>query len=195
MVKINAVIALLAIVALAGFTAVMVLSFRDQPASSPPVAAAGGTIRNFSVSGPPKPVPAASFRTAGDATTDLGQFRGKVLLVNLWASWCIPCRVEMPALDKLAADLDGPDFQVLAVAEHDGRDKAEAFLNEVGAHHIVLGVDDSMKSAYAWGAEGLPATLLIDREGREVGRVIGPADWNAPEVRAVIRDLIDKKAG
>ena len=193
--KLKAVIALLAIMALAGLTAVMVLSFHDVPASPPPVALAGGTMRNFSVSNPPKPVPAASFRTADNATADLAMFRGKVLLVNLWASWCIPCRVEMPALDKLAADLDGPDFQVLAVAEHDHWDKAEAFLNEVGAHHLKFGLDETMKSAFAWGAEGLPATLLIDRQGREVGRVIGPADWNAPEVRAVIRDLIAKKAG
>ncbi len=193
--KYKAVIVLLAIAALGGLTAVTVLSFRDLPASPPPVALAGGTMRNFSVSDPPKPVPAASFRTAENPTADLAMFRGKVLLVNLWASWCIPCRVEMPALDKLAADLDGPDFQVLAVAEHDGWDKAEGFLNEVGAHHLALGVDDSMKSAHAWGAEGLPATLLIDREGREVGRVIGPADWNAPQVRAIIRGLIDRKAG
>jgi thiol-disulfide isomerase/thioredoxin len=194
-VKLKAVIALLAIVALAGLAAVALLSFRDSPAAPPSVALAGGTMRNFSVSDPPKPVPQASFRTLDNAAANLGQFRGKVMLVNLWASWCIPCRVEMPALDKLAADLDGPDFQVLAVAEHDQWDKAEAFLDQVGAHHILIGVDDSMRSAYAWGAEGLPATLLLDREGREVGRVIGPADWNAPEVRAVIRELIAKKAG
>ena len=192
--KYKLVIALLAVVALAGITAVLVLSFRGTPAA-PPVTLAGGTLRNVAVSDPPKPVPAASFQMAGNTTADLGKFRGKVLLVNLWASWCIPCRVEMPSLDRLAADLDGPDFQVLAVAEHDGWDKAEGFLNEVGAHHVVFGLDTTMKSAFAWGAEGLPATLLIDRQGREVGRMIGPTDWSAPEVRAVIRNLIDKKTG
>lgn len=189
------IIALLAATALAGFAAIAVLLLGDQPTPSLPPEPAAGTMHNFIVSNPPKPVPAVTFERPGGAPAGLDAYRGKVLLVNLWASWCVPCRVEMPALDKLAADLDGPNFQVIALAEHDSLDKAQAFLDKVGAHHVALAFDQTMKSAYALGTEGLPATLLIDREGREVGRVIGPAEWSSPEVRALVRNAIDGKVG
>jgi thiol-disulfide isomerase/thioredoxin len=166
------------------------LVFRDSPHR----ALATGAMANFTFSDPPKPVPPISFTAAGGTAADLTQFRGKVVLVNLWATWCAPCRAEMPAIDRLAAEFDGPDFQVVALAEdRGGWDKARAYLEEVGASHVTLLLDQTMQSGRDWGARGLPTTLLLDRDGHEIGRMIGPADWESAEAKALIRSLIDRK--
>jgi thiol-disulfide isomerase/thioredoxin len=185
-----AAIGLLAALAVGGW-----LVFRDSPASSLPRTLATGAMANFTFSDAPKPVPPVSFTVAGGAAADLAQFRGKVVLVNLWATWCAPCRAEMPAIDRLAAELGGSDFQVVALAEdRGGWDKARAYLDEVGASHVTLLLDQTMQSGRDWGARGLPITLLLDRTGREVGRMIGPADWESADAKALIRGLIEKNA-
>ncbi|MCW5731363.1 MAG: TlpA family protein disulfide reductase [Alphaproteobacteria bacterium] len=150
-----------------------------------------GELRNLTFSTERKPVAAAPFKDEQDRNIDLGAFRGKVVLVNLWATWCVPCRAEMPALDRLQQELGGADFEVVAVAqERAGPDKARAFLAEVGAGHLRLYIDQTMKSARAWGAVGLPTTFLLDRQGREIGRLVGAAEWDAPEALALIRALM-----
>lgn len=165
-----------------------------------PGAAAGlgafatGELRNLTFSSEPRPVAPAPFMDEGAQNIDLGAFRGKVVLVNLWATWCVPCRAEMPALDRLQQALGGEDFQVVAVAqERAGPAKARAFLEEVGARHLRLYVDQTMRSARAWGAVGLPTTFLLDRQGREIGRLVGAAEWDAPEAQALIRSLLAAK--
>ena len=154
--------------------------------------AATSDLPNFTLSQPPKPVPPAAFKDAADHSLELSAFRGRVVLVNLWATWCAPCRAEMPALDRLQADLGGSDFQVVAIAQdRGGKDKATAFLEGVGAKHLQLYIDDTMRSGRTWGALGLPTTFLVDRQGHEVGRVLGPAEWDSPEAKALIRRFID----
>ena len=126
--------------------------------------------------------------TAKARRSPLSDLRGKVVLLNIWATWCVPCREEMPMLDKLEAELGGKDFQVVAVnIDRGGGDKATAFLAETGATHLALYTDPSGKLFSKIKAVGMPTTLLIDREGREIGRLVGPADWDSPEALALIR--------
>jgi thiol-disulfide isomerase/thioredoxin len=141
----------------------------------------------------PKPVelPAFDFADAEGGTKSLSDWKGKVVLLNIWATWCVPCREEMPALDKLQAELGGKDFDVVAVNIDRGQsDKPKAFLAETGATHLQLYTDPTGKLFSTLKTVGMPATLLIDREGREIGRLVGPANWDSPEALALIKAAI-----
>jgi thiol-disulfide isomerase/thioredoxin len=121
----------------------------------------------------------------------LAEFRGKAVLLNLWATWCVPCRKEMPTLDRLQAKHGGPDFEVITVSvDLGGPERPAKFLAEIGATHLALYLADMADVRRATGVVGLPATLLIDREGREVHRVVGPAEWDSAETIALIRDRL-----
>jgi thiol-disulfide isomerase/thioredoxin len=141
----------------------------------------------------PKPLdlPDFTFADAGGNPKSLTDFKGKVVLLNIWATWCVPCREEMPALDKLETKLGGKDFAVIAVnIDKDGAEKAGAFLKETGASNLALYTDPPGKLFSIVKAVGMPTTLLIDREGREIARLVGPADWVSPEAVAVIEAAI-----
>jgi thiol-disulfide isomerase/thioredoxin len=153
-----------------------------------------GEMRKLSLSAERKPVAQPEFSDPADRPTTLEAQRGKVVLLNLWATWCIPCRAEMPALDRLQAARGGKDFEVVAVAQdRGGRAKVEKFLAETGVTRLAPYVDASMKSGRAWGAVGLPTTILIDREGREVGRLVGEATWDSSDALKLIDALINEK--
>jgi thiol-disulfide isomerase/thioredoxin len=116
------------------------------------------------------------------------------VLLNIWASWCVPCREEMPALDKLETELGGKDFAVVAVnIDKGGTDKAKSFLTETGATHLPLYTDPSSKLFAALKAVGMPTTLVLDRDGREIGRLVGPADWSSPEAKRVVEAAVGAK--
>jgi len=153
-----------------------------------------GEMQKFSVSAERKPAATAEFLDPKDQPVTLEAFRGKVVLLNLWATWCIPCREEMPALDRLQALRGGKDFTVLAVAQdRAGRAKVEKFLSDIGAAKIAPYLDTSMKSGRAWGSIGLPTTILLDRQGREVGRLVGIAHWDHPDALKLIDAVIAEK--
>jgi thiol-disulfide isomerase/thioredoxin len=119
---------------------------------------------------------------AGRAHT-LADFRGKVVLLNVWATWCEPCREEMPTLDRLQARLGGERFQVVALSvDQQGATIARKFYDEFAIKALALYVDPTAKAAFTLDAPGLPVTLLIDRQGREIGRHLGAVKWDAPEV-------------
>jgi thiol-disulfide isomerase/thioredoxin len=141
----------------------------------------------------PKPVdmPAFTFVDAAGKPKSLADFRGKIVLLNIWATWCLPCREEMPALDALQGKLAGKDFEVVAVnIDKGGPEKAEAFLKETGADRVALYTDPTGKLFSTLKAIGMPTTLLIDREGREIARLAGPADWGSTEAIAVMEAAI-----
>ncbi|MFC3325031.1 TlpA family protein disulfide reductase [Mesorhizobium cantuariense] len=151
-------------------------------------AAAVEQPQNFAVHEAPVPVPEIQFQDADGQTKTLADFRGKVVLLNIWATWCAPCRKEMPTLDRLQAKLGGPDFEVVALSmDRAGPDKVKQFFTEIGVEHLALNIDTSGKTMFTLGALGLPMTLLIDRDGKEIGRLIGPAEWDSPEMVAFIR--------
>jgi thiol-disulfide isomerase/thioredoxin len=145
----------------------------------------------------PKPLEIAdfTFEADGGGAKSLKEWRGKVVLLNLWATWCVPCREEMPALDKLQEALGGANFEVVAInIDKGGPDKARDFLKEIGVNKLALYTDPSGKLFSTIRAVGMPTTLLIDREGREIGRLVGPADWASPEAKTLIETAIAARA-
>lgn len=122
-------------------------------------------------------------------------FRGRFVLLNIWATWCVPCREEMPTLDALQARLGGEDFQVLPLSiDRAGLPVVRRFYEEIGLQNLGIYLADSTRAMIALGALGLPTTLLIDRAGKERGRLVGPAQWDSPEVVAQIQTLIGEGA-
>jgi thiol-disulfide isomerase/thioredoxin len=133
---------------------------------------------------------------AGQPTT-IADFAGKKLLVNFWASWCVPCRLEMPALDALADRYNSDTFMVLPInldIGEDGLDKARAFLAEGAFQHLPLYADTSFQAFERLKREavaiGLPASLLLDEKGCELGVLQGPAEWDTPDGHNVIEALL-----
>lgn len=151
------------------------------------LATGGEPPQKFAVQETPQPLPEIQFQDGDGQPKTLADFSGKVVLLNIWATWCAPCRKEMPTLDRLQAKLGGPDFDVVALSmDRGGSDKVKKFFAEIGIEHLALNIDTSGKAMFALGALGLPMTLLIDRQGKELGRLIGPAGWDSPEMVAFI---------
>ena len=139
----------------------------------------------------PKSIADFAFSDGDGAERKLSDFRGKVVLVNLWATWCAPCKVEMPGLDRLQAQLGGDDFTVLPISlDSGGPDKPKRFLEANNLGNLGLYQNESVKLIQQFGAPGLPFTMLVDREGREVARLAGPAEWDSPEAIEIIKEMI-----
>lgn len=149
--------------------------------------------KNFILHQAPKPVATISFADDQGQTRSLADLKGKVIVLNVWATWCIPCRKEMPALDRLQAALGGPDFVVVPMSiDRGGLDKVSKFYAEIGVSHLAKYIDTSGTAVRELGAVGIPATLIIDHAGNEVGRVVGPAEWDAPEIAELLKSVIAK---
>jgi len=152
--------------------------------------------RGFVKSDPPKPMPVFEFADDEDRTLTLSEFQGKVVLLNVWATWCPPCRKEMPALDRLQAALGSNDFQVVALSvDRQGLSAVKRFYAEIGIKHLSMFNDNSDKALRKLGVFGIPTTLLIDRQGQELGRLIGPADWDKLEMVAFLSNVIAEQTG
>jgi thiol-disulfide isomerase/thioredoxin len=143
---------------------------------------AHGEVAALAVASTPFHVPPLAFKDAAGHDRTLADFRGRTVLLNLWATWCVPCRREMPALDALQAKLGGPKFQVVAV-NIDTRDpeKPLAFLKQIGVTHLSYFADESAEVfeglKAAGKAFGMPTTLIVDPKGCEIGDMAGPAEW------------------
>ena len=141
-----------------------------------------GEVAALAVAQTPFRVPDLTFKDAQGRDRTLADWRGRTVLLNLWATWCVPCRTEMPALDALQAKLGGTNFEVVAV-NIDTRDpeKPLAFVKDVGIRHLAYYADPSAmvfeKLKTAGKAFGMPTTLIIDRSGCEIGTMAGPAEW------------------
>jgi thiol-disulfide isomerase/thioredoxin len=147
----------------------------------------------FIVHASPRPVPPIAFKNLQGDPMSLADFRGKVVLLNIWATWCTPCRREMPTLDRLQAELGGPDFEVVALSvDRQGRRVVGEFYHELGLWQLGIYLDPSGEAPRALKALGIPTTLLIDRQGREVGRLLGPAEWDSPAMVAFFRGYVER---
>ena len=150
-----------------------------------------GTVRSFSILDPPREPPFFQIFDASGQTLTLADFRGKVLLLNLWATWCVPCIREMPALDRLQAKVGKEDFVVLPISlDRQGRPVVEAFYQRLGLRHLGAYLDPGLSIRAAFPIDVLPANFLVDRDGRVTGYVRSYVDWEEPEAEAMIRRLI-----
>jgi thiol-disulfide isomerase/thioredoxin len=151
-----------------------------------------GPMAKFELRTPPAPAPAVSFKDWNDADTSLDAFKGKVVLVNFWATWCIPCVKEMPSLNRLAQKIGGEKFVVVALSlDGPSRPKVEPFIKSRNLDHLQVFFDTRKKSYQALEIAVLPTSVLIDAEGREVGRLQGDAEWDSPEAEALVRHVMD----
>ncbi len=136
----------------------------------------------------PQPVPDFRFVDGNGTPRALSNFRGKVVLLNVWATWCAPCRKEMPALDRLQQMLGGADFEVLALSiDVGGTAAVRRFYEEMGIRALAIYVDPTTEATGKLRSLGIPTTLLLDREGRERWRKTGPAEWDSPEIIESLR--------
>jgi thiol-disulfide isomerase/thioredoxin len=152
---------------------------------------ARGEVAALAVAETPLRVPDVAFRDAGGAQRHLADWRGRTVLFNLWATWCVPCRKEMPALDALEAKLGGPAFEVVTVnIDTRDPDKPRNWLKEVGIGRLAYYADPSAKVfqdlKVAGRAAGMPTTLLVDPSGCEIGTLAGPADWASEDAVKLI---------
>lgn len=122
----------------------------------------------------------------------LRDFRGKVVLLNFWASWCLPCREEMPSMERLYREFKNRDFVVVAVNVKDKKKDALAFVKELRLSYPVL-LDPEGEVGLLYGAWGLPTSYLIGRKGEGLARIWGPADWYSPGARKLVKALADAK--
>jgi thiol-disulfide isomerase/thioredoxin len=147
----------------------------------------------------PLKLPDLTFKDADGQDKKLSDWRGRTVLVNLWATWCVPCRKEMPALDGLETKLGGPDFQVVAI-NIDTRDaeKPKAFLRDGNLNRIDYFTDTSAKVFQdlkgIGRALGMPTSVLVDGKGCEIATIAGPAEWNSDDAVNLIKAAVKPTA-
>jgi thiol-disulfide isomerase/thioredoxin len=146
--------------------------------------------KNFIMHETPESGVAVRFEDGQAQPRSLADFRGKIVLLNVWATWCAPCIKEVPALDRLVAALDGTDVSVVAISvDRKGIEAVRKTFAELGVRELVPYIDLSGQALRSARAMGLPTSLLIDREGREFGRVVGAAAWDDAETIAFFRQV------
>jgi thiol-disulfide isomerase/thioredoxin len=160
-------------------------------------AARSGDMKKLLFHDAPQAVSDAAFELADDGgTATLADWQGKVVLVNFWATWCAPCRKEMPMLSALQEEFGGEDFEVLTIAT--GRNSPDGivrFFDEIGVENLPRHQDPKQALAAEMGILGLPITVILDTEGREIARLRGDADWSSDSARAVILALLPGAEG
>ncbi len=150
-----------------------------------------GSLAKMALTRPPKPVPEFAFADADDKPLKLADYKGKVVLVNFWATWCVPCVKEMPSLDKLQGEMDKDKFVILPLSlDGPSKPKVAPFYEDKKLTHLGVYFDKGKKSMQAADVSILPTSLLIDAQGRLLGRLEGEADWDTPEAIALMKAAV-----
>jgi len=153
-------------------------------------------MAKFRPANPPRPVSQVPFFDAQGAPRTIAEYRGRGVVLNFWATWCGPCVREMPSLDGLSAKVSGSGIVVLALSEdRKGAEVIEPFFKEHGIVDLPVLIDKRGRMSRKLSVRGLPTTVLIDPEGREKGRVVGPAEWDTPAAVAFIGRCIGAASG
>ena len=156
-----------------------------------------GDMKKLVIHDAPKATSSAAFYLEDDGgTTTLEAYRGKYILLNFWATWCAPCRKEMPQINTLQKEFGGDAFEVLTVAS--GRNSPmgiKKFFAEAGIDSLPRHQDPKQALSAQMGIFGLPITVIIDPEGREIARLRGDAEWDSDSAKAIIKALIDSHSG
>ena len=194
-------LAVLAASVVAGFLGLYVIvgpTDNGTPPASPPgtSSTAGpklnvGEMTAFVFKKEPEALGEVSFADGKGQPLTLKSWHGRVVLLNLWATWCAPCRKEMPGLARLQKEMGSARFEVVALAvDRAGAEAAGKFLRSVAADDLALYIDPTARSGTALKAAGMPTTILIDAQGREIGRLTGAAEWDSPEAKRLIASYL-----
>ncbi|HEY1269889.1 MAG TPA: TlpA disulfide reductase family protein [Candidatus Binatia bacterium] len=177
--------------------AALLLVYYFHPRFRPPTPMTGGSNRSgtLALEKPKKDIAAPDFTLADPAgrRVSLKDFHGKVVFLNFWATWCGPCRDEMPMMEALHREFKDQGLAVIAVNFEEDKQSVRSFFDELGlTFHALLDPDGKVSERY--NAISLPLTYIIDRNGRFVAMAIGIRPWDGAEAKALIRDLLDRKA-
>lgn len=151
-----------------------------------------GDLRDVSLLEHPRPAPDYRFKGPAGQDLSLADFRGKVVFLNFWATWCPPCIEEMPSLDRLQAKLGGERFEVLALSLDRSREIIEAFYQDTDLDQLAIYRDEGGKAMEVFRAGVLPTTLIIGPDGLLLGGLAGPADWASEEALTFARYFIEQ---
>ena len=189
----NAALAVFAVAA--GMLGAVFFASVNPKIGLPPVSSEDSVTGRFIRHPEPQAIPDIAFKDAEGQSARLSDWRGRMVLLNLWATWCAPCKTEMPSLDRLQAKLGGKDLTVLALsADRGGVKEPAAFFAKEGIAHLKLYNDDSGDAAIQMRAAGLPLTVVVNESGQEIARLVGPANWDSPEMIAQLEAMKDRNA-
>ena len=150
-----------------------------------------GEMGDFIYFAAPKPVPPIGFTDAAGKSLSLADFKGKVVLVNFWATWCAPCVREMPSLDRLQAKLGGKDFTVVDISlDRQGREAVEPYFAQNDLTHLGIYLDPKSEAFHTWSGRGVPTSFLVGRDGRSLGVLLGAAQWDSIAAVKLIQSAI-----
>jgi len=183
-------LAAIAAVAVLGAAALILIApdLTVQPGGSSPEAPLSPGLHLWES---PRSLPHVSFTDGAEHQMGLSSYRGKVVLVNFWATWCEPCKLEMPSLLRLQQKLGDKGFTVVAISgDQAGAGAVEPFLKQNDLTAFAILYDINLASANIWGVKGLPTSILLDREGREIGRAEGGLAWDMPDIEGQIEATI-----
>ncbi|ARJ67499.1 thiol-disulfide isomerase [Magnetospirillum sp. ME-1] len=155
-----------------------------------PASAAPKGLRGLVIHDQPKPVAALDIRDSESRAAGLDLLKGKPVLLNLWASWCMPCVAELPALDRLKPDLESRGVALVALSlDRGGKLTVVNTFARLGIKNLGIHTDENRVAAEKLDAPALPVTLLIDAQGREIARFIGAAEWDGPPAARLLDAL------
>ena len=178
----------LRLVLLAGLATILAPLASSEGAEFKPT----GTVKNFEIAAERKPVSAFSWRDASGGEISLATYSGKVVVMNFWATWCAPCITELPSIQRLQTKLGSAPVAVVALSIDrgaEGAEKARAMLQRLKLDGLAFHHDTESRAYRALGIEVMPTTIIFDAQGREAGRLRGPAEWDAPEAQKLIQAL------
>jgi thiol-disulfide isomerase/thioredoxin len=180
------------LIIVAGLAAIVLLWEHDDAddRGTAPLAEAG--MERFAPVPAPVPAPKISFEDGERTRLTLEDFHGRVVVLNFWATWCAPCVRELPSLDRLQKRLKKKGVKVVALSlDRGGPEAVREFFADNGIDHLDVYVDATMAAQAVFKIPGLPTTILIDREGRERGRLVGPADWAGKEPAELVLEATE----
>ena len=149
-----------------------------------------GTLANLEIFEDQPAAPRTSFKDREGNNFSLHSFTGKIIVANFWATWCVPCRVEMPDLEKLARLVANENIKVITISiDRKGFEVIDPFLNDIGVEELEVYLDQSNRLSLEVGAIGLPTTLIIGPSGKMVARLVGPAKWDSGEVLSFLNKI------
>lgn len=153
-----------------------------------------GKVAAFQPAEDPAPLPEVPFVDGDGTTRTLADFKGSGVVLNFWATWCVPCVAEMPALDRLRARLAGQGIAVLALSsDRGGAPVVRSFFAKHGIEHLPVALDQGLRAARVLGVQGLPTTVLIDGAGRDRGRLVGAAEWDSQDAVDLVENCLTGK--